>query len=1177
MTADLKEVLRNTLDELTKADFKRFKCLLRDQNSIPWGMLEEADTDDTVDLIVQKYTMKAGEIVSTILKKMNNNLSAMALETLTASSGGTPMPQQGEVQPDLQPILTSHKLKMKKKVQCISKSMGKSGNEILVKKIHTELYITDGKTEEVNNDHEILQVETASRAQTTEERSISCNDIFKPLPEWQTNIRTVLMMGIAGIGKTVSVKKFILDWAEGEANEDIDLMFMLSFRELNLLKTECSLHELLCVFNSELKQLDGHTSVYDEKKVVIIFDGLDESRIHLDFNNEIMASVTKASSVDVLITNIIRGTLLSTALVWITSRPAAASQIPSSLIDQFTEVRGFTDAQKKQYFLNHINNEMHANYIFSHIEASRTLHIMCHIPVFCYILATVLQKMLNENASKKEMPQTVTEMYIFFLLIQMQSKNKKYNGKDEENKERLLDSERDAILKLAELAYRHLKNNSILFIPKDMAECNIDVNDASYSGMITGIFKEDSIVSFEEKIYCFVHLTIQEFFAALHVFASFLNKNEEVIKEFLGKKAMSCSVDELLKSAVNKALESKNGHLDLFVRFLHGISLESNQRLLLGLLKPTHSNPESVDKTIKNLKVMQRPNISPERCINLFHCLLEMKDSSVQNEIQAFLKKDSGSVKQLTLAHCSALAYVLLMSKTVLDKFDLKSYPTSTEGRRRLIPAVKSCKKARLSDCQLTEKSCEIVASALQSTNSPLTELYLSQNDLQKSEEKLVFALQSPNCKLETLRLVGCGLSEKFGDILAFALLSANSHLKELDLSKNTLGSCGGKQFSEPLNMPSKLKTLRLADCGLTENGGDILAFALQSKKSPLKELDLSNNTLGNCEGKLLSEALNPRCTLKKLKLAGCKLTEKSSEVVATALQYMVFLTELDLSHNDLNIIGIYLLKVALSNPRCKLQILRLAGCKLTEESCKVLASAAQSWASLEELDLRQNQIDADGILLLHYASSDSTCKLRKLRYGAEELRKFACVLALDPDTANQSLLLSESNRKVTHVTEKCPYPDHLKRFDEWHQVLCQDGLSECYYWETEWSGTGADIGVAYEFIERKGTRDVCGFRRNDKSWCLSCSGKSYSAWHNNEETALGAPDSGSNRVGLYLDWPAGTLSFYSVSSDTSSPTFLSHLHTFHLTFNEPLYPGFRVKADSSVYLCEMTQPPNPN
>ncbi|XP_076132109.1 NACHT, LRR and PYD domains-containing protein 12-like isoform X2 [Alosa pseudoharengus] len=1166
MTADLKEVLRNTLDELTGAEFKRFKGLLRDQSGIPWGKLEKADTDVTVDLIVQKYMMKAGEIVSTILKKMDNNLLAMTLESRVVLIL--------KVQPDLQPILTSHKLKMKKKVQCISKGMGKSGNEILVKKIHTELYITDGKTEEMNNDHEILQVETASRAQTTEERSISCNDIFKPLPERQTNIRTILMMGIAGIGKTVSVQKFILDWAEGEANEDIDFMFMLSFRELNLLKTEYSLHKLLCVFNSELKQLDGHTSVYDEKKVVIIFDGLDESRINLDFSNEIMASVTKASSVDVLITNIIRGTLLSTALVWITSRPAAASQIPLEFIDRYTEVRGFTDAQKEQYFRKHVDNEMHANNIVSHIKASRTLHIMCHIPVFCFILATVLQKMLNENSLKEDMPKTITEIYIFFLLIQMQRMNQKYTGKDERNKLRLLNS--DAILKLAELAYRHLKKNSILFYTIDLAECNIDVNDAFNSGMFTGIFKEDSVF-FEETIYCFVHLTIQEFFAALHVFASFLNKNVEVIKEFLGTKAMSCSVDELLKSAVNKALESKNGHLDLFVRFLHGISLESNQRLLLGLLKHIHRNPESVDKTIKNLKVMQRPNISPERCINLFHCLLEMKDSSVQNEIQAFLKKDRGSVKQLTLAHCSALADVLLMSKEVMPEFDLKSYPTSTEGRRRLIPAVKSCKKARLSDCQLTEKSCEIVVSALQSTNSPLTELYLNQNDLQKSEEKLVFALQSPNCKLKTLRLVGCGLSEKFGDILAFALLSANSHLKELDLSKNTLGSCGGKQFSEPLNMPSKLKTLRLADCGLTENSGDILAFALQSKKSPLKELDLSNNTLGNCEGKLLSEALNPRCTLKILRLAGCKLTEKSSEVVATALQYMVFLTELDLSHNDLNIIGIYLLKVALSNPRCKLQILRLAGCKLTEESCKVLASAAQSWVSLVELDLRQNQIDADGILLLHYALSDSTCKLQKLRYGAEELRKFAYELALDPDTANQSLLLSESNRKVTHVTEKCPYPDHPKRFDEWHQVLCQEGLSECYYWETEWSGTGADIGVAYESIERKGTRDVCGFRRNDKSWCLSCSGKSYSAWHNNEETALGAPDSGSSRVGLYLDWPAGTLSFYSVSSDTSSPTFLSHLHTFHLTFTEPLYPGFRVKADSSVYLCEMTQPPNPN
>ncbi|XP_062397818.1 NACHT, LRR and PYD domains-containing protein 12-like isoform X2 [Sardina pilchardus] len=1193
---DLKEALRKTLDEFSSASFKRFKNQLNDMSSIAWGKLEDADVDDTVNLMVKMYNMKAGDILLAILKKMENSDLVKTLEeslnSLAASSGGTPMQQQGESAPDTvnitnrnsqehldqQALLLRHKDNMKKKVQYID--MGRQGNETL-KKIYTELYITEGKSEEVNNEHEILQVETAFRTQPTEEKRISCNDIFKP--RQKVVIRTVLMMGIAGIGKTFSVKKFILDWAEGEANRDIHFVFMLPFRELNLLKTEYSLHELLCVFNSELEQLGDYASVYDNRKTVIIFDGLDESRMDLDFNKEIITSVTKAS-VDVLIINIIRGKLLSTARVWITSRPAAANQIPSDLIDQFTEVGGFTDVQKEQYFRSNIDNEKHADNIVSYIEESRTLHIMCHIPVFCFILATVLQKMLRGNAPMKEMPQTVTEMYIYFLLIQMKTKTKKYDFKDETDKKHVLDLNREGILKLAELAYRYLMKSKILFYSEDLAECKIDVSDASYSGMLTAIFKEDSVF-FEEKIYCFVHLTIQEFFAALHVFASFVNNNEQAIKEFIGKKAMLCSVDELLKNAVNKALESKSGHLDLFVRFLHGISLESNQKRLVGLLKHTHISPESVEKTIKNLKVMQRPNISPERCINLFHCLVEMNDYSVQKEILAFVKGEPNSVRNLSLVHCSALANVLLMSKTVMDVFDLKSYPTSTEGRRRLIPAVKSCKKARLSDCQLTEMSCEVVASALQSTNSLLTELDLSQNELQKSEEKLVIALQSPKCKLETLRLVGCGLTEKSGGMLAFALLSEKSHLRELDLSKNTLGS-GVRQFSEHVNMPSKLKLklkkLRLADCGLTENGGDILAFALQSTKSALTELDLSKNTLGDCEEKLLSQALNPRCKLKMLRLASCKLTEKSSENIAKTVSVILSLTELDLSHNDLNIIGVYHLKRALCSDNCKLQILRLSGCKLTEESCKVLASAALCWVSLEELDLSHNQIDTAGILLLHYALIDSTCKLQKLRYGAGELRKYACELTLDPDTANQSLLLSESNRRVTHdqtVTVKFPYPDNQKRFDSYHQVLCLEGLSDddCCYWETEWSETGADIGVAYGSIERKGIMNACGFGRNDKSWSLRCSDKSYSAWHNNKETALRAPSSHSNRVGVYLDWPAGTLSFYSVSSDNSSPTILSHLHTFHSTFTEPLYPGLRVKANSSVYLCETTQPPNPN
>ncbi|XP_062395981.1 NACHT, LRR and PYD domains-containing protein 12-like [Sardina pilchardus] len=1249
-------------------------------------------------------------------------------------------------------VLMNHKASMKRRFESICEGIItrtekqrapsiRSETQTLLNKIYTELYITEGESEGVNNEHEIWQVESASRPQSTEDTSINCNDIFKPLPGQERHIRTVMTKGIAGIGKTVSVQKFILDWAEERANQDVDFMFVLPFRELNLVRDDqYSLHRLLLDFHPELRELqDGE---YKDCHIVFIFDGLDESRLPLNFQeNHELSDVTQTSSVDVLMTSLIQGTLLPSALIWITSRPAATSQIPSQCISQVTEVRGFNDPQKEEYFRKRISDQNQANRIILHIKASRSLHIMCHMPVFCWISATVLQQILEQDDGK-EAPKTLTEMFIHFLLIQTTRKNQKYQGESETDRQKLLESHQGAILKLAELALKHLENGKLMFYEEDLRECGIDVSEASvYSGMCTEIFREECVFH-HKKVYCFVHLSIQEFLAALHVFVSYLEKDKLALGAFLGKRSHRydlCSLQlfDLLKVAVKKALDSNTGHLDLFLRFLSGISVESNQGLLKGLLTNTHSSSECIKKTCQFIKELKRRRPSPERYINLFHCLFEMNDHSLHKQVQKYLKSPDGLSGELFPAHCSALAHMLLMSEEVLDEFDLSKYKTSEEWRKRLMPAVRCCRRALLADCKITEQSCEIVTSALQSSNSPLRELDLSQNDLQqsgeklvsallspnckletlrlagcalteksseivasalqsansslreldlsqndlqKSGEKLVSALQSPNCKLETLRLVGCGLTEKSGGVLAFALQSVNSHLRELGLSKNTLGDCGGKLSSGTLNPHCKIKTLRLAGCklsekpcevvasavqhmvslteldlsgnhmnitavqllnagicspncklqilrladcklteksceivilalqsansplreldlsqndlkvsgekllsalqspkckletlrlvgcGLTEKSGGILAYALQSVNSHLREVNLSKNTLGDCGGKLSSGELNPHCKMETLRLAGCKLTEESCEVVASAVQHIVSLTELDLSDNHMNITAVQLLSAGISHSNCKLQILRLAGCKLPEESCEVVASAVQHMVSLTELDLSDNHLNIAGVHLSSALKGDINWKLQILRHARGELRNYACELTLDPNTACDVLSLSEGNRKVTCVSEEQPYPDHPERFDICRQVLCREGLTGRCYWEAEWSGDKAHIAVAYKSTQRKGRSKDCGFGRNAKSWTLWCSSDSYSAYHNNKGTDIPAPPSRSSRVGVYLDWPAGTLSFYSVSSNT-----LTHLHTFHSTFTEPLYPGFSVYENSSVSLCQIT------
>ncbi|XP_072567760.1 NLR family CARD domain-containing protein 3-like [Paramormyrops kingsleyae] len=874
------------------------------------------------------------------------------------------------------------KCNMKNKFEYVFEGKAKEGQPTLLKEIYTELYITEGGAGEINDEHEVRQIETASKKRATEDTTVKCNDIFKPLHGRVTPIRTVLTKGVAGIGKTVSVQKVILDWAEGKANQDIHFIFALPFRDLNLIKDEYSLIDLLHHFVPELKPLKS--TELCRYKVLLIFDGLDECRLPLDFQkNESWFDLTKKTSLDVLLTNLIKGNLLPFALLWITSRPAAASQIPPECIHQVTEIRGFSNAQKEEYFSKRFSDQGLASRIITHVKSSRSLFIMCHIPVFCWISATVLERLFSET-DKGETPRTLTEMYTHFLIFQASLKNDKYMTNYEISKEFLF--------KLGKLAFDNLEKGNLIFYEQDLIGNNIDVTEASvYSGVCTEVFKEEYGL-YQEKVYCFVHLSIQEYLAALYVF-------------------LSNSSADLLKTAVDQALKSKNGHLDLYLRFLLGLSTDSSKNLLqklLGqkrtllkkLLGETRPSSHNIKETAQYIKEKIQENLSAERTINLFYCLNELGDNSLIEEVQRYLSSGSLSAADLSPAQWSALAFVLLMSDKELDVFDLKKYIRSDEGLQRLLPVIKKSRRALLDSCRLTETCCEVLASALRSNSSQLKELDLSDNDLQDSGVKLLSAgLGDSHCTLEILRVSGCRVTEEGCSSLASALRSNPSHLRELDLSYNHPGDSGVK-----------------------------------------------------------------------------------------------------------------LLSALLEDPSCKLEKLN---------------------------------VDHSG-----------ECRTRP------GIQKYSCQLKLDPNTANCRLSLSEGNRKVTGGTKQ-PYPDHPERFDIWLQVLCRESLTGRCYWEAEWSGYGADIAVTYKGIRRKGRSADCVLGANDKSWSLCCSPDSYSICYNNKPTDIPIQPSGSRRVGVYLDWAAGTLSFYRVSSDG-----LTLLYSFTSSFTKPLCPAFVVCTNSSVSLC---------
>ncbi|XP_038126977.1 uncharacterized protein LOC119773864 isoform X2 [Cyprinodon tularosa] len=894
--------------------------------------------------------------------------------------------------------------------------------------------------------------------------------------------------------------------------------------------------QLLLYFYPELKPLKDTKHLTNEK-VLFILDGLDESRFLLNFEEAmIVREINEKTSVELLLINLIKGHLMPNALLWITSRPAAASQIPPEHIDLVTEVQGFTDQEKNNYFQKRLSSVQEAERLLSCLKGMISFHLMGHIPVFCWIIAEVFRKGWDDKSIT-----TMTELYIRYALIQTKRTTWKYETKSSKNKaQKKIKSKNDNLLfNLSKLAFEQLCKGNIIFYEEDLIECGINPDEASwFCGFCSEILKQEFGL-YQKKMFSFVHLSFQEFLAAVYAFNCCKTKNLEPLRSFLGFIPTDLSFFELQKTVVNKALQSEKGQFDLFLCFFLGLSLETNQEMMQQLLPQTKASTETTERLKMYLRKFHAGSIPTERCINLFLCKYELKENEFQDDIGRYLK--SGA--RLSPIDCTVLSTLLMMSGEVIEELDLTRCYTPPFGTERFLRLIMNCRKAVLKSEHVGTFDLEIVLSVLQSANSSLQELCLHglYNTGGDFPYDLCYALESPQCRLQTLRVSGFSLDLRRCNTLATILQSKLSNLTTLDLT----------------------------NCIYSYNQDHSEYYSKHETKEKYEDFidDLTPLTL-ICAG-----LIGPLCKLKEFSMMKCLLRSRCCQVFASALSSNSQLRKLNLSYNEIQDLGVQLLSAGLGNSKCQLESLRLACCGITAEGCASLASALKSNPShLRELDLSYNYPGESGMMVLLERLKDPKCRLEILNLDQNEehwvrpqlLNKYACNLTFDINTANEHLILSECGRQVTLTEEKQTYPDHPDRFECRGQVLCREALSGRCYWEVEWTACGVNVGVAFKNVKRKGWD--AEILRSDETWLFyNYSSRGFSFQHRHQAVFLPLPFidvkaflARPMRLGIFLDSTAGILCFYWLSDDTRTL-----LHTFHSTFTEPVYPVFSTLGGS--------------
>ncbi|XP_053132825.1 NLR family CARD domain-containing protein 3 [Hemicordylus capensis] len=800
----------------------------------------------------------------------------------------------------------------------------------------TDLLLVEGLTDLQQKQHDFVQTETTKGLRNVCKK-IPLEKLFLPLSKVSIPPRVSVTMGVAGMGKSTLVKLFVHSWAKGEIGKDFIFVLPLTFRELNTYD-KLSAERLIRLASPHLTELDFLSM--GTARTLLILDGLDEFKTPLDFSETVTCTdPRKEIQVDSLITNIIRGNLLQDISIWITSRPIVTSQIPGGLVDRLTEIQGFGDAEIKS-LLEHMFVESPdlSTCVLGHLKTNRSLYILCTVPAFCWVCGSAMAyflKSADQSPETPTVPKTLSEIYSYFFKMALCSD---WQGKQKETPriEQVVNNSKKVLTCLGRLAFYSLIKRKYVFHEQDMKAYAVDLSSLHTSLCNRLLLKEETQFS---SIFYFPHLTFQEFLAATYYYTS----AKRALFDLFVESGMSWPKLGFLnhfRNAIQRSLQSEDGHLDLFVRFLAGLLSSQVNRVLSDwfLVRDEHHGYRSHAISLLQSLLGNEQAISC-RTVNLMQCLHEIQHTEIATGVEEAMRNEN-LAGMLTPVNCSALAYLLQTSEVCVEEANLSNCLTF-RAFQSLLSQLLYCNNLRLDNNQFKDSAMDLLGSVL----------------------------SGKDCQIQKISLAENQIGNKGAKALARSLM-VNRSLMALDLRSNSIGPQGAKALADSLKINQHLLSLNLQNNVIKEDGAKFLAEALLSNHS-LMTLLLQKNSVGPQGSKKMAEALKKNWGLKELILSSNCVGDAGSAALAEGLKANHTLLTLDLQSNSISDVGVTALTRALCSNR-GLTSLNLRENSISKEGAREIASTLRTNNTLRNLDLAANLLHDEGVQAIALALKEN-------------------------------------------------------------------------------------------------------------------------------------------------------------------------------------------------------------